>query len=460
MQKKILSTLLLSSILIGVSGCNNDSDSQSKDQLIQQPAITPATSLNGLASEDQINAEKQALEFINTTQSQAALKLKAQDLLQIAKKYNTPIDEYNLTLLDQAAQESAFAGALSIYNNDKNNEKIISTLAAAHSWFGVNALGSRTVFDNPDTTYRTIPLDPNLSYVIKGSANAKIPLDVNFSLWDQNNQTLSNLATSDLKRNKDGSFEIYLSKNPAPSNYSNYIELKDNGSSLFIRNTINDWENQQFDKLSIVRADGSKRTVTVTKDDQYQRFSTSLSSAGPAYNYYYQLANAPAVNTLPAITLGGSQGRLSTQAGTYSPFAIADDEALIFTTSLAEANYFILPVYNQWFITTDYINKTQTLNNAQSVANADGSYTYVISKNDPGVYNWVDTDGLNRGYLNPRWQGLSGQANQTLPTASIKLVKLADLKNELPTGTKFVSKQEREQQLKIRKQSYNLRYTP
>ncbi|OTG68701.1 hypothetical protein B9T25_04235 [Acinetobacter sp. ANC 4470] len=365
-----------------------------------------------------------------------------------------------MTLLNQAAQESAFASALSIFNSDRNNEKIISTLAAAHSWFGLNTLGSRTVFDNPDTTYRSIPLDPNVSYVIKAAANSKIPLDVNFSLWDQNNQTLSNLATSDLKRNKDGSFEIYLSKKSAPSNYLNYIELKENGSSLFIRNTISDWQNQQFDKLSIVRADGSQRTVTVSKEVQKNRFLSSLTSAGPAYQYYYQLSNTPVVNTLPEITLGGAQGRLSTQAATYSPFNIADDEALIFTTTLADANYFILPVYNQWFITTDYINKTQSLNNTQSVANVDGSYTYVISKKDPGIYNWVNTDGLNRGYLNPRWQGLSGQSDQPLPTAALKLVKLADLKNELPTGTKFVTMQEREQQLKIRKQSYDLRYTP
>lgn len=459
MQRTLLPTLLLSSILIGLSGCNDNSDSQTQNQ-ITQPTITPATSLNGLASEDQINAEKQALEFINLAEAQEALKLKAQDLLQIAKNNHTPIDDYNMTLLNQAAQESAFTGALSIFNSDRNNEKIISTLAAAHSWFGLNTLGSRTVFDNPDTTYRTIPLDPNVSYVIKGAANSKIPLDVNFSLWDQNNQTLSNLATSDLKRNKDGSFEIYISNKPAPSNYLNYIELKENGSSLFIRNTISDWQNQQFDKLSIVRADGSQRTVTVSKEVQKNRFLSSLTSAGPAYQYYYQLSNTPVVNTLPEITLGGAQGRLSTQAATYSPFNIADDEALIFTTTLVDANYFILPVYNQWFITTDYINKTQTLNNAQSVANADGSYTYVISKKDPGVYNWVNTDGLNRGYLNPRWQGLSGQSDQPLPTAALKLVKLADLKNELPTGTKFVTTQEREQQLKIRKQSYHLRYTP
>lgn len=458
MNKKFVLPFLLSSTVILATGCNDDSDKDNK--VITQPAITPSSSLTGLASEDQINAEKQALEFINTPESQAALKLKAADLLQIAKSNGTEIDDYNRTLLDQAIQETTFASALSLYNNDKSNEKIISILAAAHTWFGVNALGSRTVFDNPDTTYRTIPIDTNVSYVIKGTANSKLPLDVNFSLWDKNNQTLSNLATSDLVRNKDGSFEIYVSKQSAPSTYANYIQLKDTATSIFIRNTINDWKNQQFDKLSIERADGSKRIPIITKDDRYKSFLSNLTSAGPAYNYYYKLSNAPSVNTLPELTLGGTEGRLSTQAATYSPFHIEDDEALIFTTTLGDANYFILPVYNQWFTTTNYIDKTQTLNNAQSLANADGSYTYVISKKDPGIYNWIDTDGLNRGYLNPRWQGLSGNPNQALPTASLKLVKLVDLKNELPSGIKLVNETERKTQLELRKKSYELRYTP
>lgn len=459
MQKKIIPTLIVSSVLLILAGCNNEED-PSTNNTITQPTITPGSSLNSLASEDQINAEKQTLEFINTDEAKQKLKLKVEDLIKTAQQNGTEIDDYNLSLVNQAAEEAAFSNGLALYNSDSSNEKIISILAAPHSWFGVNVLGSRTLFDNPDTTYRTIPIDPNISYVIKGTKTSKIPLDVNFSLWDKNNQTLFNLSTNDLKRNQDGSFEIYVSKHPAPSNYLNYIPLKDNATSLFIRNTINDWKNQNFDKLTIERTDGSQRTITVTKEAQYKAFLSSLSNVGPTYTYYYKLANTPQVNTLPDITLGGTQGRLSTQAATYSPFKIADDEALIFTTNLGDAKYFILPVYNQWFITTDYINKTQTLNNIQSVPNADKTYTYVISKKDPGVYNWIDTDGLNRGYLNPRWQGLSGHPNQPSPTASLKLVKLSDLKRELPPDTKFVSSTERQEQLKLRKENYDLRYKP
>ena len=457
MNNKILPSLIFSASLSLLAACN-DSDNETKTASFAT-SPSPSTSSNGLASQDQVDAERNALDFISRTEAKTALQNKAQDLLAIAKKYNTPIDDYNLKLLESSVQESAFASLLTIFNIDVNNEKIVSTLAAPHSWFGLNVLGSRTVFDNPDTTYRTIPIDPNISYIIKGEATTHIPLDVNFSQWDSNNQTLANLATKDLVRNADGSFEIYVSKSTAPSTYKNSIVLQDKVVKLFIRNTINDWKNQYFDKLSIERTDGSKRVASISTDQQYQYFLSTATTAGSAYNYYYQLANAPLVNTLPEISLGGSAGRLSTQAATYSSFDIADDEALVYTTTLGGANYFILPVYNQWFITTDYINTTQTLNNAQSIANADGSYTYVIAKQDPGVYNWINTDGLNRGYLNPRWQGLSGNAIQ-VPTASIQKVKIAALKSVLPSGTKYVTTTERKQQLTERKASYQTRYTP
>ena len=34
--------------------------------------------------------------------------------------------------------------------------------------------------------------------------------------------------------------------------------------------------------------------------------------------------------------------------------------------------------------------------------NADGTYTYVIAARDPGVHNWIDTDGLREGILTLR----------------------------------------------------------
>ena len=63
------------------------------------------------------------------------------------------------------------------------------------------------------------------------------------------------------------------------------------------------------------------------------------------------------------------------------------------------AEYFTVPLSNIWGTTLDLVDRTGSLNKAQSVANEDGTYTYVISAPDPGVANWIDSDGLNEAIL-------------------------------------------------------------
>ena len=52
-----------------------------------------------------------------------------------------------------------------------------------------------------------------------------------------------------------------------------------------------------------------------------------------------------------------------------------------------------MPLSNIWGTTLDIVDRTGSLNKAQSVANEDGTYTYVISPTDPGV---AELDRLRR----------------------------------------------------------------
>ena len=97
---------------------------------------------------------------------------------------------------------------------------------------------------------------------------------------------------------------------------------------------------------------------------------------------------------------------LATQLQSAGYFDLGDDEALVVTITPNNARYFTVPVTNLWTITDDYRNAQTSLNNAQAVANPDGTYTFVISPTDPGVHNWVSTGGLNQGTISIRFQDL------------------------------------------------------
>jgi hypothetical protein len=414
-------------------------------------------SANPLATKDQTSTEKLAIAIVASPEVvQAKADVKAQWLAAANAVGGVPAE--SLKDLQNAVDESAYASALSLLNTDPNYPKVVSTLSAPHSWFGNNVPGSRTIFDNPDTTYRTIPVDPAASYVIKGRTHTPAPVDVNFSLWDRNNVTLSNLVGSDVVTDANGNFTITVNA-AASGGSANHIQLLPQSKQLFIRNTISEWGIQLFDELSVERVAGPALAAPKTTAQLTTQLAQNLRAGTGVFAYYNQLVHAQPVNTLPTLSLGGSNGRLATQAASYSDFKIADDEALVLNVTLGGAKYFIAPVYTRWMITTDYINHTQSLNDKQALANPDGSYTFVIAPSDPKVYNWLDTVGIHEGLLNPRWQGLPATAAATPASATMKLVKLVDLPSALPATTKYVTPAERQAQIAARVRSYAARYS-
>ncbi len=119
---------------------------------------------------------------------------------------------------------------------------------------------------------------------------------------------------------------------------------------------------------------------------------------------------------------------------------------------------------NDWTITDNYWDQQTSLNNASNQAkpNADGTYTVVISKNDPGVANWVSTGGLNQGTVSIRFQDLGDEA----PMVSSKVVKIENLRDPdvLPADTVFIEPEDlaayRAAQIATRQEGFNNRFAP
>jgi hypothetical protein len=134
-------------------------------------------------------------------------------------------------------------------------------------------------------------------------------------------------------------------------------------------------------------------------------------------------------------------------------FDLAEDEAFVVDVSDGGAEYFTVPLSNIWGTTLDLVDRTGSLNKAQSVANEDGSYTYVISADDPGVANWIDSDGLREGILTLRMAEFGGTGPREDLGARGRVIKLDRLAAEAP-HLRRVSAQERASQLADRRKAY------
>jgi hypothetical protein len=82
----------------------------------------------------------------------------------------------------------------------------------------------------------------------------------------------------------------------------------------------------------------------------------------------------------------------------------------------------------------------------------DGRFRAVISPEDPGVPNWLDTVGRLQGSIVGRWYKCSSD-----PIPTLTKVKLGDVRGHLPADTPRVSTTEREQAIRHRARSAQMR---
>ena len=99
------------------------------------------------------------------------------------------------------------------------------------------------------------------------------------------------------------------------------------------------------------------------------------------------------------------------------------DEAIVMTGHLPAGVFANVMLWNVHMQTLDYRNRTSSLNAEQIRFEADGSYRIVISASDPGVPNWLDTEGHRRGSI--FWRFLLPETDP--PKPECRVVKLADV---------------------------------
>ena len=98
-------------------------------------------------------------------------------------------------------------------------------------------------------------------------------------------------------------------------------------------------------------------------------------------------------------------GGLATKQAYYDGIhQIADDEALIVEFAVPDrCHYWQILVADDRFSTVDWVNRQSSLNDVQARVDPDGWFRAVVSKQDPGVHNWLDKADWPWGILQARF---------------------------------------------------------
>lgn len=365
--------------------------------------------------------------------------------------------------LRRAVDAIAAAAVQYAISDDGQRPKLMWVSNAPHRWHGLSLPRSGYGIDNRDNVYRQVAVDGTSSYRIHARVRKPGPAQQTLIVYGAipgttaiNNEgaaVVGVLRSDQIAYENDGSYRVTLGPEPAAGR-PNHIQTKPEAKLLIFRDSFSDWTTQNVTDVEIHRTAGPAPKPAPDEKALALRAAEILDEIGPywvAYDNQF-VYGIPANQPKPPRARPGAFGFSS--GGHY---ALAPDEALVVTLDPMGAGYLGFQTTDAWGVAWEYAERSSSLNNRQATPNADGTYTYVIARRDPGAVNWLDVEGSANGMFAIRWQAIAQDAATERAVKSTQVLKLDALKSALAAGTKFLSPTERVEWQRARIADYQRR---
>ena len=316
--------------------------------------------------------------------------------------------------------------------------------------------------DMPDCLYLFAPLHGDAVYRVWGSRGTANHVDFqvnwgHFALGDIAAWgTVSSASDLDLEFAADGSFELWLG---GPARPRNWLPTAANAEFLLLRQYFADWERERPGDFAIERVGGAAGAPRPRSDqiaDRLERLVTWLDRGGALWERMSRgLVEGMAPNTLLMTRPEDSDRRAGLRGQAYGVgnFHCRPDEAVVVCFEPPHCRHWSASLANWWWESMDFGSRQTSLNAHQAQLDADGAFRGVIAHVDPGIANWLDTAGQERGTLAIRFL-LADEA----PKVELERVPLVELPASLPVSTPRVAPAERAIQLERRRRAVQHRY--
>ena len=353
---------------------------------------------------------------------------------------------------DDAFTEVMFSAAVWSSNQDKLRPKVSCITRLSHPVASHQIPGSRWGIDNPDSVYRVIPISGDERYEIHGRVGPHRMTENYFTLWNADMGTVAVLNGRTMNVDADGSFTITVDSAPA-NGRPNHVQSTPEAHEFYIRDVLLHWDRDDPNHLAVQRLGDEPNVAARTLDEQADATAAMMAHfadfTGKLSHGIYKM---PA-NHFDLAWSADKVGAMRNQVYVMGRFDLNPGEAFVVDVNDGGAEYFTVPLSNIWGTTLDICDRTGSLNKAQSVPNEDGTYTYVISPTDPGVANWIDSDGLREGILTLRMAEFGEHGPREDLGAHSRVVPLDELEKAVPT-LRRVSAQQRATELAERRAAY------
>jgi hypothetical protein len=303
---------------------------------------------------------------------------------------------------------------------------------------------------NADNVYRHARVHPSLRYRIVGKMHSCedfiLAIRRNF-MHMEGSGTIAELSAHDIGVGAGDEFEILLG---GDGDEPNRVPLPEGALSVSIREYYFDWQPREPAVFTIECLDADGPPDRFDSDDfaaGLDEAATHLYRSLTFWNQYMLDARSGQRDNEFA---GGYDVQRGLKAAKYAFcfFDLAPDEALVVDCDIPDSRYWSFHLYNlAWWEALEYASRVTSLNHTQTRISDDGRIRIVVAHEDPGVPNWLDTEGRREALLTLRWFWPNGDP----PSPSTRVVKLADVRAALPDDTPSVDAAGRRREIQRRR---------
>ncbi len=262
-----------------------------------------------------------------------------------------------------------------------------------------------------------------------------------------------------VKVGADGTYTIDIGPSAGASGAGTHLPTVPETTIVSVREAFDDWAKAKPDQLTLeaVGATGTRPAKATDRQlvTALDAATAAVAQQGPYWIGLWQglLSSFPANQVrAPMPTQGGLAGQLSS----LSAIDLPAGQALVVSVGKSDAAYQGFEIADAFGQTLPYATHTSSLNATQATVGGDGRLHFVVSPTDPGVPNWIDTQGRTRGLLFLRWQGLPAPLpSDDAPTG--QLVPIASVRDALPADTPTVTPAQRRAELAKRNRDVAVR---
>jgi len=284
--------------------------------------------------------------------------------------------------------------------------------------------------DNPDNHYLNAQISGKYEYRITGKRN-NIQY-VGFFTQNGSYGTTGGLSPCgvlehfDLNTDPDGNFEIILSKERKGSNW---LKTEDDTSLLMVRQTYLDRENEIPIEAKIENLDGNNVPSPLRPEQVDDGLKTAALFVAGAPFLFAKWAKGfqKHVNKLPVFNpeISNAAGGDANIIYHHSYWKLAPDEALVIEVQPPACDTWNFQLNNYWMESLDYRYFPISINKHSAKYEKDGSVRVIISHQDPGISNWINTCDHTEGTMCWRWYRLAHGIEPVEPKCSV--VKFSEI---------------------------------